>query len=111
MNITSLFHKIVEFVKLNSQKSILLLIAVGVWVLVFINIYDAFSTKEVSVIRIEDNIQVYGTVDVDNVNSSVGIYGEVDANLHRINGQRDVFFNNPRNGHNNKYYVIPVTLK
>ena len=59
MNITSLFHKIVEFVKLNSQKSVLLLIAVGVWVLVFINIYDAFSIKEVSVIRINDGEGVF----------------------------------------------------
>lgn len=111
MNITSLFHKIVEFVAVNSQKSVLLLIAVGVWVLVFINIYDAFSIKEVSVIRIKDNIQVYGTVDVDDINSSVKIYGEVDANLDRINGRSDVFFNNPRRGDTDKYYVIPVTVE
>ena len=94
-----------------SEKAILSFIAVGVWVLVFVNMYDTFSTKEVSVIRIKDDIQVYGTVDIDDVKSSVSIYGSVDANLNRINGRSDVFFNNPRRGDTDKYYVIPVTVE
>ena len=94
-----------------SEKAILSFIAVGVWVLVLVNMYDTFSTKEVNIIRIKDDIQVYGTVDVDDVKSSVSIYGSVDANLNRINGRSDVFFNNPRRGDTDKYYLIPVTVE
>lgn len=45
------------------------------------------------------------------------VKGEVDVNncvqvdLREINGHSDVFFNNPRRGERDKYYVLPVTIE
>jgi len=36
---------------------------------------------------------------------------KVDVNLQEINGRSDVFFNNPKRGDDNKYYLIPVTVE
>lgn len=41
----------------------------------------------------------------------VMVEGTVDVNLQQINGRDDVFFNNPRRGENDKYYLIPVTVE
>lgn len=47
-------------------------------------------------------VKVSGNVDVDNT---------IDVNLQEINGRSDVFFNNPKRGDDNKYYLIPVTVE
>ena len=54
-----------------------------------------------------------GTQDVYVRGGHVDAYvsGHVDANLSEINGHRNVFFNNPRRGDKDKYYVIPVTCE
>lgn len=51
-----------------------------------------------------------GDIDAD-VSGSVRVDNAVDVNLQYINGQRNVFFNNPRRGEKDKYYVIPVTVE
>lgn len=73
-----------------SLKTILLAIAVGIWVLVLQNLGILTVTQDVKV------------VDVGN---------SVDVNLQYINGRRDVFFNNPSRGDKDKYYRIPVTVE
>ena len=77
-----------------SLKGILLVIAVGIWMLVLQNFGIFPSTQDVRVVS--------GAVDVGN---------SVDVNLQYINGRRDVFFNNPRRGDKDKYYLIPVTVE
>ncbi len=51
-----------------------------------------------------------GSLDAD-VRGSVSVDNTVDVNLYKINNQRNVFFNNPRRGEEEKYYVIPVTIE
>lgn len=81
-----------------SLKTLLFLLVVGVWVLVFQNLGIIPVTQNVNIKEIE-----YGT--------QIGIRGSVDANLQYINGRSDVFFNNPSRGENDKYYVIPVSVE
>lgn len=81
-----------------SLKTLLFLLVIGVWILVFQNLGIIPVTQNVNVKEIE-----YGT--------EIGVRGPVDANLHYINGRSDVFFNNPRRGDEEKYYVIPVTVE
>lgn len=54
------------------------------------------------------DVDVSGRVSVD---GSVSVDNTVDVNLYEINSQRNVFFNNPRRGDKDKYYVIPVTVE
>ena len=74
-----------------SLKSILMAIAVGIWMLVLQNLGVIPVAQKVS-----------GNVDIDNT---------VDINLQEINGRSDVFFNNPMRGDDDKYYRIPVTTE
>lgn len=82
-----------------SLKGILLVIAVGIWMLVLQNFGIFPSTQDV---RVKNTVDVSGAVDVGN---------SVDVNLQYINGRSDVFFNNPRRGDKDKYYLIPVTVE
>ncbi len=77
--------------KTLSLKSILMAIAVGIWMLVLQNLGVIPVAQKVS-----------GNVDIDNT---------VDINLQEINGRSDVFFNNPMRGDDDKYYRIPVTTE
>ena len=81
-----------------SLKSILVIIAVGIWMLVLQNLGIIPVTQDV---RVKNTVNVSGNVDVDNT---------IDVNLQEINGRSDVFFNNPKRGDDNKYYLIPVTV-
>ncbi|MBN2834480.1 MAG: hypothetical protein JXR48_05885 [Candidatus Delongbacteria bacterium] len=84
-----------------SLKAILIIIAVGIWVIIFQNAGIIPTNQNVRVVNSVD-AYVSGSVDVDNT---------VDINIHEINGHRDVFFNNPRRGEKNKYYVLPVSTE
>lgn len=94
-----------------SQKNLLLAIAVGVWIIVFQNL---------GLIPVSQNVNVKNKVDMTGdvkVRNTVDVQGGVDVNncvqvdLREINGHSDVFFNNPKRGENNKYYVLPVTIE
>ena len=76
-----------------SLKGILLVIAVCIWMLVLQNFGIFPSTQDVR------------------VKNAVDVSGAVDVNLQYINGRSDVFFNNPRRGDKDKYYLIPVTVE
>lgn len=85
--------------KTLSLKTILMAIAVGIWMVVLQNLGVIPVAQDV---RIKKTVKVSGNVDVDNT---------IDVNLQEINGRSDVFFNNPKRGDDNKYYLIPVTVE
>ncbi|UBM61433.1 hypothetical protein LA303_08370 [Candidatus Sulfidibacterium hydrothermale] len=89
--------------ELNTRfiKVTLVMIAVGIWVLIFQNagIIPQVSPRRISV---DSALRVTGSVDVDN---TVFIKGSVDANIESINGYSK-FYKDPRTG---EFYVIPVT--
>ena len=58
----------------------------------------------------QDVYVIGGAIDAD-VSGSVSVDNAVDVNLQYINGQRNVFFNNPSRGDKDKYYLIPVTVE
>ncbi len=82
-------------------KNILILIAVGVWIIVLQNAGFIPQYKSMK-ISADKPLTVQGQVDVEN---TVFIKGQVDANLESINGHNK-FYKDPRTG---EYYVIPVT--
>jgi hypothetical protein len=86
---------------LSFQKSILIIIAVGVWVIV-LQLTGIVPQIRPFHIASQDVLQVKGEVEVENV---VYIKGTVDANLESINGYSK-FYKDPRTG---EFYVIPVT--
>lgn len=98
-----------------SLKAILIAIGAGIWVLVLQNagiipklVGTENGTQTVYVTGGNINADVDGTVDV---RGSVDVGNTVDINIHEINGHRNVFFNNPRRGEQNKYYVLPVSTE
>jgi hypothetical protein len=111
MNFKDKLHQI-------SSRTLLLIIASGIWVIVLQNagiIPRFLGTKKgvQSVYVIGGNIDadVSGTVDIDDIRGSVNVNGDVDVNISRINGQRNVFFNNPGRGEKDRYYVLPVAVQ
>jgi hypothetical protein len=92
-----------------SLKAILIAIGAGIWVLVLQN--AGIIPKLVGA---KNGIQtVYvtgGSIDAD-VSGSVSVDNTVDINISEINGHSSVFFNNPRRGDKDKYYVLPVTVE
>lgn len=102
---------------MSLQKLFTITIAVGVWIIVFQNIFLLNKEHKVHIIDNENPIRVYGSVGINDevkvngsvwVNGNVGINNCVDINLQSINGYSDAFFNNPRKGDKDKYYTIPV---
>ena len=89
-----------------SLKAILIAIGLGIWVMVLQNAGVIPTKQNVYVKGGYIDADVNGTVDV---RGSVDIDNTVDINIEEINGQSDVFFNNPGRGHNDKYYRLPVT--
>lgn len=85
--------------KAPSLKSLLAIIALGIWMIALQNLGVIPVTQNV---HVKNRVPVEGNVDVDNT---------VDVNLQYINGHEDVFFNNPRRGEKDKYYVLPVTVE
>lgn len=82
-------------------RSILILIAVGIWIIVLQN---AGLLPQLRPLKIQSDqvLEIKGLVEVEN---TVFIKGQVDANLESINGYSK-FYKDPRTG---EYYVIPVT--
>jgi len=83
------------------QRSMLIIIAVGVWVIV-LQLTGIIPQIRPLQIAAQEVLQVKGEVEVENV---VLIKGNVDANLESINGFSK-FYKDPRTG---EFYVIPVT--
>lgn len=87
----------------NNKKfrTILLVIAIGIWFIVFQNagIIPQFRPAKV---QADLPVPVTGAVEVENV---VFVKGQVDANIESINGYAK-FYKDPRTG---QYYVLPVT--
>jgi len=96
-----------------STKLLLLLCVIGIWVIVLQNAgiipakHNVFVKGGYLDANVSQPIKVTGTVDVSN---SLEIGNTIDVNIHEINGQRDVFFNNPSRGQNDKYYRLPVAV-
>lgn len=84
---------------------VLLFLGLGVWLLVLQNLGVITVSQKVRldggyVSVVNGEVKVKGKVEVDNT---------VDINIQEINGQQDVFFNNPDRGQKDKYYRLPVT--
>lgn len=86
-------------------KLLLIIIGLGIWAIVLQNAGIIPSNQNVYVdgghlsSDVTGEVKVKGTVNVENT---------VDINIEEINGQSDVFFNNPSRGQENKYYRLPV---
>ncbi len=89
--------------ELNTKfvKTTLILITVGIWVIVFQNagIFPRLTPQKITA---DEPLVVTGEVDVNN---TVTVKGNVNANLESINGYSK-FYKDPRTG---EYYVIPFT--
>ena len=83
-------------------KISLIAIAIGIWMLVFQNFGIIPSKKNVGV---ENTVDVRGKVDVE---GKVDVGNVVDMNIKEINGQENVFYNDPGHGHPDKYFKLPV---
>ncbi|MBU2554611.1 MAG: hypothetical protein K9G61_04800 [Bacteroidales bacterium] len=82
-------------------KTVLVIIAAGIWMLVFQN---AGLIPQIAPQRITADSAILVTGEVDVLNT-VFIKGAVDANIESINGYSK-FYKDPRTG---EYYVIPIT--
>lgn len=91
-----------------SIKLLLIIIGLGIWAIVLQNAGIIPSNQNVYVdgghlsADVEGDVKVRGSVDVDNT---------VDMNISQINGHSDVFFNNPKRGDRDKYYVLPISIE
>lgn len=94
--------------KCLSLKGLVALATIGIWVLVLQNFGIIPVNQNVYVDG--GHVHVSGEVDA-RVRGSVEVDNTVDVNLYKINGYRNVFFNNPRIDEKDKYYVIPVTVE
>lgn len=88
-------------INLRFLKTTLVIIAIGIWVLVFQNA-GIFPQIRPQRVEVDSLVRVMGTVSVDN---TVFIKGSVNANIESINGYSK-FYKDPRTG---EYYVLPVT--
>jgi len=88
-------------INLGPIRKTLILIAVGIWILIFQNagIVPPIRQQRVGV---DSLVRVTGAVEVDN---TVFVKGTVNTNLESINGYSK-FYKDPRTG---EYYVIPMT--
>ncbi|MFZ4462384.1 MAG: hypothetical protein ACOYN5_00935 [Bacteroidales bacterium] len=82
-------------------KTILIVIAVGVWMIV-LQLTGLIPQIQPLSMATSDVVEIKGAVEVENV---VFIKGTVDANLESINGYSK-FYKDPRTG---EFYVIPMT--
>lgn len=88
-------------INLSSIRTTLILIAIGVWILVFqkAGIVPPIRNQRIVV---DSLVKVTGAVEVDN---TVFVKGSVNSNIESINGYSK-FYKDPRTG---EYYVIPMT--
>jgi hypothetical protein len=97
-----------------SLKTILVFIGVGVWIIVLQNARIIPSIPQKQYVYVKGgniDADVSGTVDIDDVRGTVNVSGDVDVDIMHINGQRNVFFNNPSRGEKDRYYVLPVVVQ
>jgi hypothetical protein len=80
-----------------SLRTILLIIAAGIWVNII---------QTAGLIPSIQKVRVINTVDA-HVDGSVSVDNTVDINIQEINGQQDVFYNDGLNS--KKYYRLPVS--
>lgn len=84
-----------------SLKPVLIVIAVGIWVIVLQNagiIPTNQNVKVVNTVGVDGSVRVSGNVDVDNT---------VDINIEEINGKSNAFYDHGRDGNYNR---IPVYI-
>lgn len=87
------------------SNGISLFMGLGVWILVLQNLGAIPISQKVRldggyISVINEEVKVKGNVEVDDI---------VDINIQKINGQQDVFFNDPSRGQKDKYYRLPVS--
>jgi hypothetical protein len=90
-----------------SLKAILVVIAIGIWAIVLQNAGVIPTKQNVYVKGGYIDADVSGTVDIDDVKSIVNVSGDVDVDITRINGKRNVFYQD-RDG---DYIVLPVIIR
>jgi hypothetical protein len=93
-------------IKINvSMRVILIAMTIGIWITVLQNA-GIIPTKQNVFVK-GGYLRISGNVDVDKINNSVTVDGDVDVDIKRINGKRNVFYQD-RDG---EYMVLPVTLR
>jgi hypothetical protein len=90
-----------------SLKAILVIIAVGIWAIVLQNAGIIPTKQNVYVKGGYIDAGVSGTVDIGDVRGTVNVSGDVDVDITRINGKRNVFYQD-RDG---EFMVLPVTVR
>ncbi|MBS1486982.1 MAG: hypothetical protein JST43_05275 [Bacteroidetes bacterium] len=106
---SNFFKRLIQMIERLSLKAMLFLIGIGIWIIVFQN---------AGIIPTKQNVYVKGGY-INWINNPVHIVGEVstivgntvDINIQEINGQRNVFFNNPKQGDKDKFYLLPVVIQ
>jgi hypothetical protein len=88
-------------INLGPIRTTLIVIAVGIWILIFQNAGIVPPIRQQRVV-VDSLVRVTGAVEVDN---TVFVKGTVNTNLESINGYSK-FYKDPRTG---EYYVIPMT--
>ncbi|MBS1571799.1 MAG: hypothetical protein JST62_05320 [Bacteroidetes bacterium] len=88
-----------------SLKAILIAIGIGIWAIVFQNA-GIIPTKQNVYVK-GGSIDVSGSIDVDRVRGTVSVDGDVDVDIKKINGKRNVFYQD-RDG---EFMVLPVTVR
>lgn len=88
-------------INLRSIRTTLIVIAVGIWILIFQNAGIVPPIRQQRVV-VDSLVRIKGAVEVDN---TVFVKGTVNTNLESINGYSK-FYKDPRTG---EYYVIPMT--
>jgi hypothetical protein len=86
-------------------KFTLITIAIGIWAIVLQNAGMIPTNQDVYVNG--GKIDVSGSVDVNRVRGTVTVDGDVDVDIKKINGKRNVFYRD-RDG---EYIVLPVILR
>ena len=88
-------------INLSPIRTTLIVIAAGIWILIFQNAGIVPPIRQQRVV-VDSLVRVTGAVEVDN---TVFVKGTVNTNLESINGYSK-FYKDPRTG---EYYVIPMT--
>lgn len=95
-----------QTIKINiSLRVILIIMTIGIWITVLQNA-GIIPTKQNVFVK-GGFLRVSGNVDIDKINDSVTVDGDVDVDITRINGKKNVFYQD-RDG---EYMVLPVTLR
>ncbi|GHV05558.1 hypothetical protein FACS189416_5340 [Bacteroidia bacterium] len=72
-----------------SEKAILIIIGIGVWIIVFQNVGIIPTNQHVKIVNTVDTYVTGGSID-SNISGSVNVDNTVDVNIHEINGHNQV---------------------